>query len=80
MWFKPGERFPSCNSPLANDYTLIIQLDDNPLMGPDWYEIDLGDQTLPTGDRHASPRRPTPWRSIPQTLCQACLSGISHSV
>ena len=26
----------------ANDYTLIIELDDNPLMGPDWYEIDLG--------------------------------------
>ena len=26
----------------ANDYTLIIEFDDNPLDGPAWYEIDLG--------------------------------------
>jgi hypothetical protein len=25
----------------ANDYTLIIELDDNPLDGPDWYEVNL---------------------------------------
>lgn len=26
----------------ANEYTLIIELDDNPFDGPAWYEIDLG--------------------------------------
>ena len=24
-----------------NNYTLIVELDDNPLMGPDWYEVNL---------------------------------------
>lgn len=26
----------------ANDYTLIVELDDNPLDGPAWYEVELG--------------------------------------
>jgi hypothetical protein len=25
----------------SNDFTLIVEFDDNPPSGPDWYEIDL---------------------------------------
>ncbi len=32
-----------------NDYTLIIELDDNPLDGPTWYEIDLSYTNAPSG-------------------------------
>ena len=37
-----GEVFILQQPSAANNYTLVIEFDDNPQMGPDWYEINLG--------------------------------------
>jgi len=37
-----GEVFISQQPNAANNYTLVIELDDNPFDGPTWYEINLG--------------------------------------
>lgn len=36
-----GEVFILQQPAAANDYTLIVELDDNPLDGPEWYEVNL---------------------------------------
>ena len=36
-----GEVFVLQQPDAANNYILIVELDDNPLMGPDWYEVNI---------------------------------------